>query len=105
MNEVLDSLVDGEVDLVIDRCLHLDAPQSFFMYAGAGSGKTRSLVDAVAKLRLRERERLVYKGQRIAVITYTNAARDEILRRIEFDALVDVSTIHSFAWRLIQGFD
>lgn len=105
MNEVPDSLVDSGVDEVIDQCLQLDSPQSFFMYAGAGSGKTRSLVDALGKLRLRERERLVYKGQRIAVITYTNAARDEILRRIEFDALVDVSTIHSFAWRLIQGFD
>ncbi|WEN15597.1 AAA family ATPase [Rhodanobacter sp. AS-Z3] len=105
MHELPDSLVDNEVDEVIDQCLRLDAPQSFFMYAGAGAGKTRSLVDALAKLRLRERERLVYKGQRIAVITYTKAARDEILRRIEFDALVDVSTIHSFAWRLIQGFD
>jgi DNA helicase-2/ATP-dependent DNA helicase PcrA len=105
MNEVPDSMVDSDVDLVIDQCLHLDAAQSFFLYAGAGSGKTRSLVGAVAKLRLRERERLIYKGQRIAVITYTNAARDEILRRIEFDALVDVSTIHSFAWRLIKGFD
>ncbi|MCK6229777.1 UvrD-helicase domain-containing protein [Stenotrophomonas indicatrix] len=105
MNELPDRLVDGWVDEVIDQCLHLDAPQSFFMYAGAGSGKTRSLVEALGKLRLRERERLVYRGQRIAVITYTNAARDEILRRIEFDPLVDVSTIHSFAWRLIQGFD
>jgi len=105
MNELPDSLIDNGVDEVIDQCLHLDTPRSFFMYAGAGSGKTRSLVGALRKLRPRERERLVYKGQRIAVITYTNAARDEILRRIEFDALVDVSTIHSFAWRLIQGFD
>lgn len=105
MNEAPDSLVDNGVDALIDQCLHLDAPRSFFMYAGAGSGKTRSLVDALGKLRLRERERLVYKGQRIAVITYTNAARDEIIRRIEFDALIDVSTIHTFAWRLIQGFD
>ncbi|MCC8628517.1 UvrD-helicase domain-containing protein [Xanthomonas vesicatoria] len=105
MNELTDSLVDNGVDEVIDQCLHLDTLQSFFMYAGAGSGKTRSLVGALGKLRLRERERLVYKGQRIAVITYTNAARDEILRRIEFDALIDVSTIHSFAWRLIKGFD
>ena len=105
MNELPDSLVDKDVDEVIDQCLHLNAPHSFFMYAGAGSGKTNSLVEALGKLRLRERERLMYKGQRIAVITYTNAARDEILRRIEFDALIDVSTIHSFAWRLIQGFD
>ncbi|WP_043694405.1 UvrD-helicase domain-containing protein [Luteibacter sp. 9133] len=105
MSEFSDGMVDDGVDEVIDRCLHLDAPQSFFMYAGAGSGKTRSLVEALGKLRRRERDRLVYRGQRIAVITYTNAARDEILRRIEFDPLIDVSTIHSFAWRLIQGFD
>lgn len=39
------------------------------------------------------------------MITYTNAACDEILRRLEFDPLVEVSTIHAFAWRLIQGFD
>lgn len=105
MNEVPDSMVDGDVDEVIDRCLHLNNPRSFFLYAGAGSGKTRSLVGALGKLRQRERDQLVYRGQRIAVITYTNAARDEILRRIEFDPLVDVSTIHSFAWRLIQGFN
>lgn len=105
MNKLPDDSVDTWVDEVIDQCLHLEAPQSFLMYAGAGSGKTRSLVDALGKLRIRERERLIYRGQRIAVITYTNAARDEILRRIEFDPLVDVSTIHSFAWNLINGFD
>jgi DNA helicase-2/ATP-dependent DNA helicase PcrA len=37
------------------------------------------------------------------VITYTNAARDEILRRVEFDPLFHVATIHSFAWTLLEG--
>lgn len=44
-------------------------------------------------------------GQQIAVITYTNAACDELIRRVEFDSLFDIRTIHSFIWNLIQGFD
>jgi DNA helicase-2/ATP-dependent DNA helicase PcrA len=100
-----DDKVDEGADVAIRECLNLGAPRSFFLYAGAGSGKTRSLVDAVRWLRERERQRLVFKSQRVAVITYTNAACDEISRRLEFDPLVDVSTIHAFAWRLIKGFD
>ncbi|WP_222564412.1 UvrD-helicase domain-containing protein [Novilysobacter antarcticus] len=101
----LDDKVDEGADATIRECLNLSTPRSFFLYAGAGSGKTRSLVEAVRYLRVRERQRLVFKAQRIAIITYTNAACDEISRRLEFDPLVDVSTIHAFAWRLIKGFN
>jgi hypothetical protein len=45
------------------------------------------------------------RGQQIAVITYTNAACDEITRRLDFEPLIAVSTIHSFVWGLIQGFN
>jgi DNA helicase-2/ATP-dependent DNA helicase PcrA len=41
----------------------------------------------------------------VAVITYTNKACDEIKHRTGFDPLVEVSTIHSFVWSLIQGFN
>ncbi|MDO8771752.1 MAG: UvrD-helicase domain-containing protein [Burkholderiaceae bacterium] len=98
------SLDDG-VDEEIKSYLNLDAPKSFFLYAGAGSGKTRSLVNAIDTLRQTERRRLILFGQRIAVITYTNAACDEIKHRLEFDPIVQVSTIHSFAWDLIGGYD
>lgn len=101
MNEV--SALDA--DATMQACLNLTNPKSFFLYAGAGSGKTHSLVEAIRELKNRERERLTFEGRRIAVITYTNAACAEILRRLEFDPLVEVSTIHAFAWRLIQGFD
>lgn len=97
--------VDADADTIMQACLNLKDPKSFFLYAGAGSGKTHSLVEAIRELKNRERERLTFEGRRIAVITYTNAACDEILRRLEFDPLVEVSTIHAFAWRLIQGFD
>ncbi|EQD37919.1 pathogenesis-related protein, partial [mine drainage metagenome] len=43
------------------------------------------------------------KGQRVGVITFTNAASDEIKRRLLFDPVIDVRTIHSFAWSLIEG--
>lgn len=95
----------ADADTIMQACLNLKNPKSFFLYAGAGSGKTYSLVEAIRSLKERERERLTFEGRRIAVITYTNAACDEILRRLEFDPLVEVSTIHAFAWRLIQGFD
>lgn len=97
--------IDDGVDDEIWACLDLDAPRSFFLYAGAGSGKTRSLVNAIDKLRVKTRDRLVLMGKRVAVITYTNAACEEIRKRLEFDPIVEVSTIHSFAWTLIGGYN
>ncbi|MBY0572668.1 MAG: UvrD-helicase domain-containing protein [Undibacterium sp.] len=97
--------IDDGVDNQIYACLNLTEPKSFFLYAGAGSGKTRSLVNAIDRVRKEYRRQLLLKGQRIAVITYTNAACDEIKKRLEFDPLVEVSTIHSFAWSLIGGYD
>jgi DNA helicase II / ATP-dependent DNA helicase PcrA len=95
---------DDGVDAEISGCLDLDAPRSFFLYAGAGSGKTRSLVNAIRYLLSSSRRRLMLRNQSVAVVTYTNAAADEINRRLEFDPLVEVATIHSFAWKLISQF-
>lgn len=92
-------------DDVIQECLNLEMPRSFFLYAGAGSGKTHSLVVAVKSLKERERQRLTFEGRQIAIITYTNAACEEIARRLEHDPLVKVSTIHAFSWKMIKGFN
>lgn len=97
--------IDDGVDDEIYACLNLAEPKSFFLYAGAGSGKTRSLVNAINRVRRESRRTLLLQGRRVAVITYTNAACDEIKKRLEFDPLVEVSTIHSFAWSLIGGYD
>lgn len=97
--------IDNGVDDEIYACLNLTKPKSFFLYAGAGSGKTRSLVNAISRVRRDNRRTLLLQGRRVAVITYTNAACDEIKKRLEFDPLVEVSTIHSFAWSLIGGYD
>ena len=91
-------------DEEIYSCLDLDNPKSFFLFAGAGSGKTRSLVIALKRFRKNNIARLKKNGQKIAVITYTNAACDEIKSRLEFDLAFHVSTIHSFAWDMINPY-
>src|ERR1035437_905685 len=99
----IDDNADDNADDQISTCLDLDHPASFFLFADAGSGKTRSLVTALNRLREKSGKRLQLNGRRVGVITYTNAACDEIKSRLEFDPLVEVSTIHSFVWSLIRS--
>ncbi len=99
------SKAKSDADAVIRDCLSAVKPRSFFLYAGAGSGKTHSLVQALKFLRESRREALRVRGQRIGVITYTNKACDEIKERIDHDYIIEVSTIHSFVWSLIAGYD
>lgn len=81
----------------------IDGGKSFILDAGAGAGKTYSLVEALRHL-LRERgSQLRSRGQQIACITFTNVAKDEISERIGHDPLVRVSTIHDFLWDAIAG--
>jgi len=97
-----DEIDTKSVDDEIYSCLDLDKPKSFFLFAGAGSGKTRSLVEVLKRFRENNIHRLRTNAQQVAIITYTNAACDEIKRRLEFDPAFSVSTIHSFAWELIK---
>jgi len=99
-----DNTIDAGVEEEIHACLDLAQPRSFFLYAGAGSGKTRSLVNALKKVQTDSRKQLLLAGRGVAVITYTNNACDEIKQRLDFDPLVEVSTIHSLAWSLIGGY-
>lgn len=91
-------------DEEIFNCLNLDKPRSFFLFAGAGSGKTRSLVEVLGRFRESNIKRLRRDGQKVSIITYTNAACDEIKRRLEFDSSFYVATIHSFSWELISPY-
>ena len=94
----------ASVDQEIYSCLDRNDPKSFFLFAGAGSGKTGSLVRVLQEFRQKDINRLRNHGQQLAVITYTNAACDEIKRRLEFDPAFWVSTIHSFCWGLINPY-
>ena len=102
--EVENNNIDDHVDDTIFECLDLDNPKSLFLFAGAGSGKTRSLVNVLSRLRDEQGHRLHLNAQKIAIITYTNAACNEIQHRLGYDHLFSISTIHSFSWDLIKSF-
>jgi len=100
---------DQGADKTISKCLDPSKPRSFFLYAGAGSGKTYSLEIALKQFSENHRASFLREGQRIAVITFTNDARDEIMSRVtqrhgENDPLFVILTIHSFCWSQIQSF-
>lgn len=82
----------------------LQEHRSFLLEAGAGAGKTYSLVEVLKHLIEREGPRLRRNHQRIACITYTNAATDVINSRIDSNPLVFVDTIHAFCWSLVRKF-
>lgn len=94
--------VESEADSLVHKCL--DDRRSFAMIAGAGSGKTSSLVDALSRIRDREGVALRKHGQRIACITFTNRAVEVIKARLGFDDLYLVSTLHGFLWGQISRF-
>ena len=85
-------------------CISLKNPRSFLLFAGAGSGKTASLVAALKYAQKTIGRTLSQENRYIGVITYTNAAATEIAQRSEEFPFFAVSTIHSFAWELITPF-
>ena len=101
-NVLLDNHIDDHVDEEIKQCFDEKNHRSFFVFAGAGAGKTRSLVELLKYLENNVSEKLTINAQKIAVITYTNAACEEILRRTDYNPIFSVQTIHSFLWELIK---
>ena len=77
---------------------------SFRLEAGAGAGKTYSLVKALQYLIRREEHSLPKKHQKIACVTFTNVAKAEIEARTDRSPLIYCDTIHAFCWSLISGF-
>ncbi|NRT15516.1 DNA helicase-2/ATP-dependent DNA helicase PcrA [Flavobacterium sp. 28A] len=96
--------IDKNVDVEIYDCITASNPKSFFLFAGAGSGKTRTLVNVLTQFKENHGNEFKLKNKKIAIITFTNAAADEISHRLAYDGIFSVSTIHSFCWDLIQNF-
>lgn len=76
----------------------------FLLEAGAGAGKTYSLIETLRHLITEKGNELVSKHQQIACITYTNVAADEITARTDSHPAIHSSTIHHFCWSLIKDF-
>ncbi|WP_017597344.1 UvrD-helicase domain-containing protein [Nocardiopsis lucentensis] len=96
---------DGvDADERIRAILQDQVKRGFVVIAGAGSGKTTSLVRALRQIGSQEGAALLGQRRQVACITYTNAAVEEITHRVDAEPLFHVSTIHSFLWRLAQPF-
>jgi DNA helicase II / ATP-dependent DNA helicase PcrA len=76
----------------------------FLLEAGAGAGKTYSLIETLKHLIETQGDALRRAGQKVACITYTNAGRDVINERIDSSPVVFTETIHAFSWSLMKGF-
>jgi len=111
---ILDSN-DRDAGVVEEICGYLTdiPPRNYFLFAGAGSGKTRTLVEVLRRLTgVSKHEKggqlarsLKMYGRSIRVVTYTKNAVSVINGRLGYNNLVSVSTIHSFCWELINGFN
>ena len=85
-----------------EAVVHAEGP--LLVLAGAGSGKTRVIVEKIAHLVMSGR----YPAKRIAAITFTNKAaremRERVARRLRGDAGegLTVSTFHALGLRMLQ---
>ncbi|MFQ6174910.1 UvrD-helicase domain-containing protein [Streptococcus anginosus] len=89
-----------DIQQKINKCL--DNFESFCFDAGAGAGKTYALQKSIEHILKTEGENLKLRNQKILCITYTNAAKDEILSRLGKNSAILVSTIHEFLWEFIS---
>ena len=89
--------IDKVKELIENNQLNNHNINHFVLQGGAGSGKTESLKEIIEFISNK------YPNQKIACITHTNIAVEEIKSRINNDRLW-VSTIHSFLNEQIKNF-
>jgi len=82
----------------------IDSQNSFLLEAGAGSGKTWTLIESLKYILSKKIDFLESKNKHIVCITYTNVAKNEISERIDKNPLVLVLTIHDFLWSVISNY-
>lgn len=68
------------------------------IFAGPGAGKTHLIIENIKNI-IAKSQKLRTNGRKILCITYTNAAANEIVKRLgNYNEFVYVSTIHSFIY-------
>jgi DNA helicase-2/ATP-dependent DNA helicase PcrA len=95
---------DTESDTRLKGLLEQQEKTAFIMVAGAGSGKTTSLIKALDYLKLENGREYSSGCKKIACITYTDIAVKEILEDLGESELFHISTIHSFLWAVVRPF-
>jgi Superfamily I DNA and RNA helicases len=80
---------------------HVDDFKSFRFNAGAGAGKTYALIETLKYVTV-NKIAATKSPQKIACITYTNVAVNEIKSRLGNSEAVHISTIHERLWEIIK---
>lgn len=90
-------------ELEIQECIinHVDDYKSFRFNAGAGAGKTYALIETLKYVTV-NKINVLKNSQKVACITYTNVAVNEIKKRLGNSETVHVSTIHERLWDIIK---
>lgn len=86
------------IDLPFGVVNAIERHKNFLLKGGAGSGKTYSLGEVIAFILKNN------KSAKIACITYTNAAADELNKRFARGDQDIASTIHKFIWSQIARY-
>ena len=94
--------LEFKIQQEINDCF--DKFTSFCFDAGAGAGKTYSLIKALNYIIDNKQDLYLKQRKKIACITYTNVAKDEILTRIDNNPIIFCETNHAFCWNLISQF-
>lgn len=86
----------------VNHCL--SEKKSFILEAGAGAGKTYALIESIQFLIKQYEKEYKRNGKKIACITYTNRAKENIEKQIRYNTIISVDTIHGFFWSVIKQF-
>ena len=105
----LDSAVADNAERASEEALAalfaaLDDRRNFKLEAGAGAGKTYSLIQALRRILENKSVYLPRSDQRVACLTYTKVARDEIKARTDGHPAIFADTLHGFLWEMISPY-
>ena len=91
--------MDRKITTIEEIKNHIENKNNFVLNGGAGSGKTRTLVEVI---------KVIYdknENNKIACITFTNVAANEIKERVTNENInFRSSTIHDFLWENIKTY-
>lgn len=93
--------LENEYKITQELCECSDIYKSVVFNAGAGAGKTYTLIQCLKHIILLHGEQLKNHNQKIACITYTNVAAEHIREQLGSSDIVEVSTIHKRVWDII----
>ncbi|MDM1353248.1 MULTISPECIES: UvrD-helicase domain-containing protein [Myroides] len=94
----------ASIDCIEKVFASLTANKNFLVEAGAGAGKTYTLIKALKHQIENNSDRFLRSNKKIACITYTNVAKEEIQSRTDNNPIVFAETIHAFGWHVIKDF-